>query len=81
MGFKDVSLNQIVQFKVMDISKGYIEELRKAGYPDLSLNQVVQCKVMGIDQNLIKKATEINDGKLMKFNKLIMFAASLDNRP
>jgi hypothetical protein len=48
-GFERPDLERIVQLRIFDIDREYIEELADLGYPELELDQVVQARIHGLD--------------------------------
>ena len=47
-GYKDLSSDQLIAFRIHHVDSAFIEKVKKAGYEHPSADELVQLKILGI---------------------------------
>jgi len=59
----NLTLSKIVEFKIHDVTKAYVEEMVKLGFKDLTPAKAVELKIHDIDKEYVIYCREILKGK------------------
>ncbi len=72
-GYGRPALETIVQLRIFDINKAYINALAQAGYDDLELDDVIQAKIHGLSLEFIAEMAKLGYADV-DFDQIIQMA-------
>ena len=56
LGFRDLSLDRVVEFKIFQVTAQFVNDLRAEGFTSVTPQQLVNLRVFKIDMDFVRRA-------------------------